>query len=110
MDIIITLPKDTKWEDYQKELDKVVHENEMMSFKIPTIPKKANVGDKCYLCYNGFVVGYMIICGFSNKKFICSTTGNEYRGNFVERTGKFYKLDQKIPYKGFQGYRYYQPN
>lgn len=110
MDIIITLPRNVSWDEYQKELDAVIHKSQMMSFKIPTFPKNAKVGDKCYICHKGFVVGYMLICGFSTKKFICTTTGKEFSGNFVERTGKFYKIDKKIPYKGFQGYRYYNPN
>lgn len=48
----------------------------------------------------------MIINNLSNKEFKCTTTGKEYVGKFVERTGKFFYLDRLYSMKGFQGFRY----
>ena len=106
MDIIITIPKNIKWEDYEKELEKVKDGSEVINYKVNNLPK-INIGDKCYIVYNGFIKGYMFIVGFGKKEFICSTTGTKWQGNFIERSGKFYKIKQ-IPMKGFQGFRYYK--
>lgn len=103
-DIIITIPKTIKWDDYKKELQKA-EEGEIMNFKVPFLPK-TKAGSKCYLCHEGFIKGYMIISGLSEKEFDCSTTGKNWKGKFVERTGKFHTIDP-IPMKGFQGFRYY---
>jgi hypothetical protein len=104
-DIIITIPKATDWNEYQKEL--LAAENgETLNFKVNNFPKTAP-GNKCYICYNGNIIGYHIISGMSEKDFQCTTTGNLWKGKFIERTGKFHKINP-IPYKGFQGFRYYK--
>ncbi len=104
-DIIITLPKSILWSDYQKELDAVKDGSQIMNFKVNNFPK-TKIGAKCYLLYNGFIRGYMFITGFSEKEFVCSTTGNTFNGKFIERSGDFFKIDP-IPMKGFQGFRYF---
>lgn len=105
--LLITIPKSTKWEEYQKELDAVKSEEMEMNFKVSSLPKGVNVGDRCYLVYNGFIVGWMKISFLGEKEFDCTTTGKKWKGNFVSRTGEFHELKKKIPYKGFQGYRYF---
>ena len=103
-DIIITIPKNTKWEDYKKELAKA-RQGQSLNFKVAQFPKTGK-GNKCYICYNGNIIGYHFISQLSNKAFTCTTTGRNFSGKFVERTGKFYKIEP-IPMKGFQGYRYF---
>jgi len=104
-DIIITIPKSIKWNEYEKEL--IAAENgEVLNFKTNGFPR-TNIGSKCYICYNGNVIGYHIISGLSEKEFKCTTTGNIWKGKFIERTGKFYKIDP-ITMKGFQGFRYFK--
>lgn len=103
-DIIITIPKNTKWEEYKKELAKA-RQGQSLNFKVAQFPKTGK-GNKCYICYNGNVIGYHFISQLSNKAFTCTTTGRNFSGKFVERTGKFYKIEP-IPMKGFQGYRYF---
>ena len=103
-DIIITIPKNILWDDYQKELKKAEN-GEIMNFKVSNFPKTEK-GCKCYLCHDGFIKGYMIICGMEEKEFNCTTTGKLWRGKFIQRTGKFYSIDP-IPCKGFQGFRYF---
>lgn len=103
-DIIITIPRGISWEEYEMEL-KAAKNGEIMNFKVNAFPKTA-IGKKCYIVHRGFIRGYMIISGFSSKKFTCSTTGKEWEGKFIERTGDFFPINS-IKMIGFQGFRYY---
>jgi len=103
-DIVITLPKTVKWEDYQKEL-KEAELGAVMNFKVPFFPKDC-IGGKCYVVHNGKVKGWMPITGVSEKEFECETTGTKWAGKFIERTGKFNESTEEIEIKGFQGWRY----
>lgn len=107
MNIIITVPKSIPWAQYEKELKAVENGDQVMNFKVPRLPKQASVGDRCYICYNGNVIGWMSIVGLVEKDFVCSTTGRHWKGNFVQRSGKFNKITP-VPMKGFQGFRYYK--
>jgi hypothetical protein len=104
-DIVITIPKKVKWAEYEKELAKA-EQGEILNFKVNNIPKQTKKGCKCFLLYDGEIKGYMNICDLGHKKFKCTTTGKEWEGNFVQRTGKFNKI-KPISMKGFQGYRYF---
>ena len=104
--IIITLPSSETWENYEKELAKVKNYNNVMNFKVHNFPKGINKGDKCYVVHKGLIKGWMEIVGFSEKEFKCTTTGKMWKGKFIERSGPFHYLVDKIPMKGFQGYRY----
>ena len=104
-DIIITIPKSIKWEEYQKELD-AAENGQILNFKVNHFPKTCN-GCKCYICYNGEIIGYHIISGMSEKIFNCTTTNKEWKEKFIERTGKFHKINP-ITYKGFRGFRYFK--
>ena len=107
MNTIITLPSKIKWEDYEKELDKVKNFEENMFFKVPTKPKQLNIGDKCYLVHQGFVKGWMQVMGIWKIEFDCTTTGKKWpAGIYIARSGPFHELKTPIPMKGFQGYRY----
>ena len=105
--ICITIPKSIKWEDYQKELAAVEDESQEMNYRIPTLPKDVQVGDKCYICHDGYIKGWMKI-SFIGKRdgFQCTTTGENWDdGYYVSRTGQFHYLKEPIPMKGFMGYR-----
>lgn len=102
-DIIITIPKNIKWEDYQKEL-KAAKNGEVLNFKVNHFPKTQK-GNKCYIIHDGKVKGYMIISNLSEKEFTCTTTNKKWKGKFIERTGDFHNIDE-YDMKGFQGYRY----
>lgn len=108
--IIVTLPSTIEWNDYEKELDSVKDGDNVMNFKVSNFPKGIKVGDKCYVTHRGFVKGWMEIVGFSKKSFNCTTTGKNWNGKFIERSGKFHYIDKEIPYKGFQGFRYFNIN
>lgn len=106
MDIIITLPKGTSWEEYKKEINAVADGSEVMNFKVTNFPTKTSVGSKCYLVYDGRIMGYMLISGLSEKSFTCSTTGRQWSGKFIERSGKFHDIEP-IKMAGFRGFRYF---
>lgn len=105
--IIITLPASVKWEDYEKELNKVRNYNQTINFKVHNFPKGISKGDKCYIVHQGFIKGWMEIVGFTEKEFKCTTTSKEWKGKFIERSGPFHYLVEKLPMKGFQGFRYF---
>ena len=105
--IVVTLPSNIDWSDYEKELNRVKDYGEVMNFKVYNFPKGINRGDKCYIVHKGFVKGWIKIIGFSEKNFTCTTTGKQYSGKFIERSGPFHYLDIQIPMKGFQGFRYF---
>jgi hypothetical protein len=107
--IIISYPSNYDWEDYKEEL-KAAERGDILNFKVSNFPTKVKEGDRCYIVHKGFIKGWMTICGFSTKEFTCTTTGRKFKGNFIERSGKFHYLEEKIPYKGFQGFRYFDPD
>lgn len=110
-DILITIPSTISWPEYQKELKAVEDGSQVMNFKVSKLPVRTAVGNKCYICYGGNIIGWMKIVGLkSNENFDCTTTGKQWSGNFIQRSGVFHKLEKPIPMKGFQGFRYFQNN
>lgn len=103
--IIITLPKNIKWQDYEKELLAVKNGNNEMRFKVGNIPTKPIIGGRCYIVYDNYIRGWMTITGIHKGSFKCTTTGKIWDGNFITRSGKFNYIDN-IEYTGFQGWRY----
>ena len=103
--LLITLPKDIDWDEYQKELDAVKDWKNEMNFKVSSIPTQVDVGGKCYLCYRGNIIGWMTITSIGEKSFSCGTTGKPWSGKFVSRSGPFHRITP-VPCKGFQGFRY----
>lgn len=106
VDIVITIPSTISWDSYKKELDSVKDFSQEMNFKVSSFPKRTKVGNKCYLCYKGEVIGWMEITGMEEKEFTCTTTGKKYKGKFILRSGPFHKINP-IKMKGFQGFRYF---
>lgn len=92
--------------EYEKELKAVEDGTSVLNFKVPFFPKNSKVGNKCYMVYKGAIIGWMNIVGFSEQEFACDVTGKKWKGKFIQRSGKFNSIDP-IPYKGFQGFRYY---
>ena len=108
MDIIITIPKKIKWEEYMKEISTVQTGDQQMMFKVPSLPQRADIGSRCYICHQGKIVGFMHISWIGyNPGFDCTTTGIHWdAGNYIARSGPFYRICEDIEYKGFQGFRY----
>lgn len=103
--ICITIPKTVKWEDYKKELEAVKDGRQEMNFKVPNLPTKIKVGDRCYLCYNGNIIGWMRISSMGQKSFKSTTDGTYWEGNFVSRSGPFHSINP-VKCNGFRGFKY----
>ena len=105
--IVITIPKSIKWEDYEKELKTVEDYSQVMNYKVSTIPKDIENIKRCYVVYDGFVRGWQEVVGYEcGKTFDCTTTGKNWSGNFIQRSGPFHYVTP-TPMKGFMGWRYY---
>lgn len=105
-DIVITIPSTIDWKDYEKEIKAVEDGSQVMNFKVSNFPKKTKIGNKCYLCYKGQIIGWMKIVGMEEKEFTCTTSGKQYKGKFILRSGPFNKIPP-IKMTGFQGFRYF---
>ena len=108
--ICITIPKTIKWEDYKKELDAVADWSQVMNFKVSNTPTKIKKGCRVYLCYNGNIIGWQTFVGIYKGDFTCTTTGKEWKGCFIQRSGPFHYLKTPIPCKGFRGFKYVNYN
>jgi len=105
--ICITIPKTISWDDYKKELNAVADWSQEMNYKVNNLPTKVKKGDRCYLCYDGQIVGWMTITFIGQKKIKCTTTGKDWEyGNYISRSGPFHYLKQPTPCKGFRGFKY----
>ena len=69
-----------------------------MNYRLPTMPKDVNIGDRCYICHDGYIKGWMKISNIHEKDdFTCATTGVHWKkGVYVSRTGKFHYLKEPI--------------
>lgn len=63
--ICITIPKKIKWEDYKKELKAVEDGSQVLNFKVPNLPKDIKSIRRCYLCYDGKIIGWHNIVGYA---------------------------------------------
>lgn len=110
MDIVVTIPK-TRKKIWLEEI-KDANENDLeLLFALPTLPKMATKGDKCYVCLDGQVIGYHTIKDIKwVNGFTCETTGKYWMaGVYAIRSGSSWTpLDDPIQMKGFQGFRYYE--
>ncbi|WQJ53769.1 MAG: hypothetical protein [Wendovervirus sonii] len=108
--LMVTIPKKIKWEDYLKEINAVKDGTQEMNFKVSSKPTKVSVGDKCFLCHDGYVKGWMRISSISKKAFQCTTTGKQWdEAWYVGRSGEFHPIEG-FQQKGFMGYKYVNAN
>lgn len=105
--LIITLPSTNDWSVYEKELRMVANFKNTLKFKVHDFPRGVHKGDKCYLVYNNEIVGWMEIVGFSETEYTCADSNQEFAGKFVERSGPLHPIEPKLPYKDFNGIRYF---
>lgn len=110
--IAVTIPSSVDWNDYEREIDAVRDGSHCMNFKVPFLPAKERrdrIG-RCYIVHRGKVKGWQRVCGFvEGKRFTCTTTGKEWEGNFIQRTGEFHRLGKDVGMKGFRGWRWFDP-
>lgn len=111
-DIIITIPQTTDIDVLYTELEATADGQVFKNVKVSQFPKGCKVGDRCHILFRGAYHGYLKIHSFEEKEFVCTTTGNHFKGKFVVLTGGL-KLGEKYldlldnRYKGFQGFRYW---
>ena len=107
MDICITIPKTVAWGEYQKELDAVKDGTAELNYRVPFKPN-ADTFDRCYLCHDGEIKGWMYITRVAHREgFTCTVTGKYWPDSwYVARSGSFHELKNKPKLKGFRGIRY----
>jgi len=106
--ITITIPK-KGIKVWLKELYEAMDSDLELWFKIPTIPRKAIIGDKCYVIHDNQIIGYHIIKAFKyTNGFTCKITEKYWgEGNYVVRDAKSWvKLNKPVLSKSHRGYRY----
>lgn len=109
MDWLITVPKTIDWDDYCKEMRLVEDDSHVMNYRVHYFPQEMQAGDRCFICHEGKVRGWMRIVGMENARtaWKCSTTGRPWpAGKYIQRSGPFHEVDgPKIT--GFRGIRKY---
>lgn len=108
-DWIITIPKTTMWETYEKEIADVASGHTVMNYRVPRKPS-AQAGDRCFVVWNGRVRGWMTVVNIVHHAFgfQCSSTGQYWKpGWYIQRSGEFHRVDGE-ELKGFRGIRKYQ--
>lgn len=107
-DIIITVPSRIGWSTLEKEFAACEDYTQSKLFRVPRLPTSTVVGARCFVVHKGVVKGSIQIAGVvPHKRFKCTTTGTVYEGTFVECSGPFFPLKQRIEMRGFQGWRYF---
>lgn len=113
--LLVTLPKTIKWADYERELAVVADRQQIMWFRLPSMPTITINKSRCYILHDGIVKGWMLISEFRKCGFVCTTTGKKWpHGIYIGRTGEFHSvapakvLSFGLGYlRGFQGFRYF---
>jgi len=105
--LLICIPASVSWESYLKELKACEDWSNELNFKVRCLPKVQC--KSCYLVHKGVIKGWMTVTGYESKKFTCSTTGKEWDGNFIKRSGPFHRCNP-VEYPSFRGFRYINPS
>jgi hypothetical protein len=108
MDIVLTWPKRTSYENYVGELKKALNDGKVILFSVSAFPVKAAPGDRCYMVHDGQVRGWSEIVAFHDGDGPDSVRqGEEWaKGKYIVRSAHWHKLLKPIEMKGFQGFRY----
>lgn len=75
-------------------------------FLVGQMPTKVKPGDRCYICYRGYVIGWMTIASMGSKDWQHPKEGTIYKRNFILCTGGITKIENPVPCKGFYNYMY----
>lgn len=109
---VITIPKTVRWEDYQRELDAVAADPDLtLNYRTRYFPKDMEVGDRCYVVWNGRVRGWMEIAGLDEfpHPWTCVITGTEWAaGKYIQRKGVFHEVGGPAM-TGFRGVHRFEP-
>jgi hypothetical protein len=104
MDILVTTPK--RAHKLASEEAEFVQKNPG-AFWFRTIRGNPNVavGDRVYYVDNGVITGYGIIFDIEHGTMQCEASGKDYHGTHLKQH-KWVALKKRIPFRGFQGFRY----
>ena len=112
MDIIVTTPK-SQMANAAKEAEDCKKAGGGYYFRrLNRYPKRLRLGDRVWYVEDGYIRGFAVAVRFisSNVEIECDTTNAIYPpGTYVFMTAEFWKWIKPIPYRGFQGWRYYTP-
>lgn len=107
-DLVITWPKKRSLQSYLDELMKAIEAGKVINFRVPTLPKEKC--EFCFVVYDGKIRGFTRIREYAvigDNEVEDPITGEFWpAGNYLVRIPYWHPLDDPIPMKGFQGYRY----
>jgi hypothetical protein len=104
-DIVVTIPK-SEYKNDDLETQRMNYHNENQFWTMKKIPKAIGIGSRIYFVKHGMIESSMKIFKIErDKEETCTTTGRLWKGNLLYMNDLQY-LDNTIPCKGFQGYRY----
>lgn len=109
MDIMVTTPK-KEMANAAKEAEEIKTNGGGSYFRYLGRSKpNAGEGDRVFYSENGFLTGFAVIKRFERKyQQTCSTTGRRWPdGWYVYMDALTWQWIEPIPYKGFQGWRYF---
>lgn len=107
IDIVVTWPKARALDDYLGELQSAVNLDLEINYKVPTLPRE--IPRRCFMVHSGYVRGYNVVRGMGERDDVIDPkTGAPFpRGLYIIRNPRWYPLDDQIPMRGFQGWRYF---
>lgn len=106
MDIIVTIPK-SEFKTMKKEQAFAEANNgEVVEYwSVGEKPTKLEIGDKVYFVEDGQINCYQIFLGYEYNA-VCEVTDRVWKGLNLILEYPPIILDNPIPMKGFQGFRY----
>jgi hypothetical protein len=112
MDIVLTWPKKVPYAEYVRELDRAAREDKSILFKVPTLPIKARIGDRCYMVYDGRLRGWSVILYFDDEAQPDGVRPGDTweKGKYIVRSPVWHELQDLPLVRGFQGFRYADPD
>lgn len=113
MDIVLTWPQKVPYAEYVSELNRAVAESKVIYFKVSALPKKASVGDRCYMVHSGYVRGWSQIVGFNDGTVVPDAVRDSDSwtlGKYIVRSPIWHELQYLPRQQGFQGFRYADPS
>lgn len=110
MDIIVTTPYSFREQVAQEATMMIKNGGGFYFRRLSTQPKNLNIGDRVWYVEDEYLRGFAIVSyiEYRDTSLTCSTTGKVHEnGFFLYMDATTWKWIHPIPYKGFQGWRYF---
>lgn len=111
-DLILTWPKHRPLDSYLRELKLAAERNEVINFRVSGCPV-VGAGDRCYMVHDGAMRGWSPILEVAHRgprqvRRVASDDRSGFwpEGWYVVRKPVWTPLDEPVPMRGFQGFRY----